>query len=77
MHSHARVMERQPQKKKETANKANLNPKIRKCSHWCDDLISCYKGIVGCKKFHGGSRYDFFGVDGQGLSTPLLYTLFE
>ncbi len=41
MHSHAAVMERQPQKK-ETANKANLNPKIRKCSHWCGDLISCY-----------------------------------
>jgi hypothetical protein len=28
--------------KKETANKANLNPKIRKCPHWCGDLISCY-----------------------------------
>ncbi len=28
--------------KKKIANKANLNPKIRKCSHWCGDLISCY-----------------------------------
>jgi hypothetical protein len=28
--------------KKETTNKTNLNPKIRKCSHWCGDLISCY-----------------------------------
>ncbi len=28
--------------KKETANKANINPKIRKCSHWCGNLISCY-----------------------------------
>jgi hypothetical protein len=41
MHSHAVVMERQsPQK--ETVNKANLISKIRKCSHWCGDLISCY-----------------------------------
>jgi hypothetical protein len=42
MHSHAVVMERQPPQK-ETANKANLTSKIRKCSHWCGDLISCYK----------------------------------
>jgi len=41
MHSHAVVMERQPPQK-ETANKANLTSKIRKCSHWCGDLISCY-----------------------------------
>jgi len=27
---------------KKTANKANLTSKIRKCSHWCGDLISCY-----------------------------------
>ncbi len=32
--------------KKETANKADLNPKIRKCSHWCGDLISCYTVIL-------------------------------
>ncbi len=24
------------------ANKVDLKPKIRKCSHWCGDLISCY-----------------------------------
>jgi len=41
MHSHAVVMETQPPKK-ETANKANLTSKIKKCSHWCGDLISCY-----------------------------------
>jgi len=41
MHSHAVVMERQPPQK-ETANKANLTSKIKKCSHWCGDLISCY-----------------------------------
>jgi hypothetical protein len=27
---------------KETANNADLTSKIRKCSHWCGDLISCY-----------------------------------
>jgi hypothetical protein len=27
---------------KEMANKANLTSKIRKCSHWHGDLISCY-----------------------------------
>jgi len=41
MHFHAVVMERQlPQK--EMANKTNLTSKIRKCSHWRGDLISCY-----------------------------------
>jgi len=35
------------------------------------------KGIVACKKFHGGLGYNFFGVNWQGLSTPLLYALFE
>ncbi len=41
MHFHAVVMEKQsPQK--EMANKANLTSKIRKCSHWHGDLISCY-----------------------------------
>jgi len=41
MHSHAVVMERHPPQK-ETANQANLTSKIRKCSHWCGELISCY-----------------------------------
>ncbi len=44
MHFHAVVMERQPPQK-EMANKANLTSKIRKCSHWCGDLISCYIGF--------------------------------
>jgi len=30
---------------KEMANKANLTSKIRKCSHWRDDLISCYTPV--------------------------------
>jgi len=41
MHFHAIVMERQPSQK-EMANKANLTSKIRKCSLWRGDLISCY-----------------------------------
>jgi len=46
-HSHAVVVERQsPQKK--TANKANLTSKIRKCSHWCGDLTSCYNITCWC-----------------------------
>ncbi len=32
--------------KKETTNKTDLNPKIRKCSHWCGDLISCYNAFI-------------------------------
>jgi hypothetical protein len=41
MHFHVVVMERQaPQK--EMTNKTNLTSKIRKCSHWRGDLISCY-----------------------------------
>jgi hypothetical protein len=44
MHSHAIIMEWHPPQK-ETANKANLTSKIRKCSHWCGDLISCYTRV--------------------------------
>jgi hypothetical protein len=28
-----------------TANKANLNLKSSKCSHWCGDLFSCYSSL--------------------------------
>ncbi len=35
---------------KETANNADLTSKIRKCSHRCGDLISCYRTTfeIGC-----------------------------
>jgi hypothetical protein len=70
MLSHATVMERQPPQK-ETANKTNLTSKIRKCSHWVGDLISCYRycymgflDIVGLK-YNPGIAYVNIFNDGK------------
>ncbi len=50
--------------KKETTNKADLNPNIRKCSHWCGDLILCYNAtiifkfeLIMSKLFHHGQSF--------------------